>query len=289
MKKILGNILIVTVLGLGLAMIAYPASVTQIAGLAVAQTATQWNTLKDFAAGDAVTNGAGLMAPCLFNGLTCDRQRGSIANGALVDVTRLGGATTPSDAFANPTTTNVMWVLNSVFNGTTWDRVRSATQDALASTGLTANGLMGFNGSTWDRIHAVSASNNTSTTLNGALQTTQASTWSVTSTATAGTPSASKALGGGTVRHVATSVTACIAAAATAQPAIQVNLRDGAAGAGTIIRSWALAGPINTGQCVDLAPINMTGTGNTAMTLEFAAATAAGVIGTVTLTGYSTP
>ena len=43
-----------------------------------------------------------------------------------------------------------------MFNGTTWDRSRSATADALASTGMAASGLMGFNGATWDRLRTSS-------------------------------------------------------------------------------------------------------------------------------------
>ena len=38
-----------------------------------------------------------------------------------------------------------------IFNGTSWDRVRSASGDALAATGILASGNMIFNGTTWDR------------------------------------------------------------------------------------------------------------------------------------------
>lgn len=290
LKKFAGWLCIATVLGLGVAMIAYPAAVNQVAGLAIAQSATQWNQLKDMAQGDAQATGAGLFSPCLWNGLTCDRQRGSIANGAQVDVTRLGGASTPTDAFANPTTTNNLWVLNSIFNGTTWDRVRSATADALPSTGITAAGLVGWNGGSWDRLHAVSAGNNTATTINGALQVTQASTWSVTNTpAVATQATASKAAGGGTVRHVAASITVCVAANGTAQTPLLFHLRDGATGAGTILRSWAFSAPVTSSQCASITGLNITGSANTAMTIESAAAPVAAAQATVSLSGYSTP
>lgn len=319
LKKALGWLCIAIVLGLGITVLAYPQAVNQIAGLAVAQSSTQWNRLKDFAQGDAFSNGVGAFSPCLFNGVTCDRQRGTIANGAQVDVTRLGGSSTPSDAFANPTTTNVLWVLNSLFNGTTWDRARSATADALASTGLTAAGNMVFNGSAWDRqrsstgdgaaaigiqnisqhafngslfdrIRTASAITNTATTSIGVQLSTQISTWSVTNTpAVATAATASKAAGGGTVRHVATSVTVCVAANATAQVPILFHLRDGATGAGTIIRTWALSSPVTHSECNSLSALNMTGSANTAMTIESAAAPVAGSQATVTLTGYSTP
>jgi hypothetical protein len=228
------------------------------------------------------------------------------------------GAITPADAFANPTTASTMWVLNGVFNGTTWDRQREPTADALAVTGLAASANQAFNGTTWDRIRTatadalastgiqmvnsglfngttfdrwdgISATNNTATTSIGAAYVTPLSTWRVTNTANAGTPSASKATGGGTVRHVATCVSLSVGAAGTAQPVVQVNLRDGATGAGTIIRSWQLAAPANSSATVDLCGLNESGTGNTAMTLEFAAATAAATQASVTLSGYSTP
>lgn len=122
--KITGWIALMGGLLLGVSMIAFPASVTQLAGLAVAQTAGKWNVLKDMAAGDAQTSGAGLMTPCLWNGTSCDRQRGSIANGAFVDVKAFAGNVTPADAAANPSTSIYVYGLNGLFNGSTWDRWR---------------------------------------------------------------------------------------------------------------------------------------------------------------------
>jgi len=261
MNKIVGNVLIAIVFALGLAMIAYPASITQLAGLAVAQTSTQWNSLKDMAVGDAQGSGVGLWSPCLWNGVTCDRARGTIANGALTDVSRISGAITPADAFVNPTTANTMWSLNGAFNGTTWDR-----QDSVSNT------------------------NNTATTSQGTTYSTQLSTWSQTNTpAVATQATTSKASGGGSVRHVATSITACVAANTTAQTPLLIHLRDGATGAGTILRTWAISAIIGESHCVDLAGLNTTGSAATAMTLETAAAPVAAAQATVSFTGYSTP
>jgi hypothetical protein len=92
LKKVAGWACIVFVLSLGVTMLAYPAAIQSIAGLAVAQTATQWNNLKDMAAGDAQSSGVMLQSPCLFNGLTCDRQRGTITGGALVSQAASGAA-----------------------------------------------------------------------------------------------------------------------------------------------------------------------------------------------------
>lgn len=110
--------------------------------------------------------------------------------------------------------------------------------------------------------------------------------WSVNAQATAGTPSASKAAGAAGVKHVCTAISAVVAAAATAQPAVIVNLRDGATGAGTVMSAWPLAAIVNAMGVINLTGLNLVGTAATAMTLEFAGATAAGVVGSVNLVGY---
>ena len=305
------------VLTVSTAMIAFPA-ISEVAGLAVAQSSTNWNSVIDASKGDAQTQGIMGMSLYLFNGLTFDRVRGDITNGMDVDVTRISGSITPADAYANPTTANQVWSLGGVFNGTTWDRARSATADALAATGLTASGNMlfngsswdrqrtasgdnlaatgipaagnvGFDGSTWDRLIGISNTNNTAVTSQGVRYSTQLSTWSVIDTDVGATQStASKAAGGTTVRHVATGVTICRGDTAAAAPAL-IHLRDGATGAGTILRSWIIGVGAGLSECIDITGLNMTGSANTAMTLEFAAAGAATSTSTVTLTGYSTP
>lgn len=277
------------VLMVGATKVVYPA-ISQLVGLSVAQSATLWNNVADAAKGDGLTSGILAEAPMLWNGLSFDRARGSIANGQQVDVTRIAGTLTPSDAFANPTTVNNMWTLNSLFNGTTWDRIRSATADALASTGITASGLVGWNGAAFDRIRTISAANNTAATSLGSSYVTQLSTWSITNTQASGSQATvSKAAGGGTVRHVATSISACLSGTAVQAPLV-VNLRDGATGAGTVLRSWVLGiATINDAHCIDPSGLNITGSANTAMTIEFAGAGAATSTATVNLSGYNTP
>ena len=139
------------------------AAISNISGIAVQGSSIQWNNVKDASQGNALTNGLPATAVYGYNGTTWDGMPGTTANGLDVDVTRvqgtvtIAGATTPADAFANPTTALTGWTLNGVFNGTTWDRRRSATADALASTGLAASGLMGYNGATWDRLRTAPA------------------------------------------------------------------------------------------------------------------------------------
>ena len=84
---------------LGGVMVGYPA-ISSLVGLAVAQTATLWNNVKDAAVGDNLTSGILAQSTYLFNGSTFDRVRGDVTNGLDVDVTRLPGVT-PADAFAN--------------------------------------------------------------------------------------------------------------------------------------------------------------------------------------------
>jgi len=315
-SAIVGGICSTIMLTLGSAMLAFPA-ISEIAGLAVAQSSTRWNNVIDAARGDSQSSGIFGTSIYLFNGVTFDRVRGT---GGSMNVTPVG-TITPADAFANPTTAITGWSLNGVFNGTTWDRMRSATADTLAATGLQAVGNMLFNGTTWDRERTASAdnlaatgiaaagnvafdgttwdrligvsnTNNTAVTSQGVRYSTQLSTWSRTNTPAANTQAtASIAAGGGTVRHVATSITWCLATdTATAVGPIAINLRDGATGAGTIIRSWYVNISLaEESRCVDLSGLNMTGSANTAMTLEFAAAGGAATLETVSFTGYSTP
>jgi len=109
--------------------------------------------------------------------------------------------------------------------------------------------------------------------------------WAVTNQATAGTPTISKAAAAG-VRHICSGISISVAAGATAQTPVAVVLRDGATGAGTILGSWALATPVNGVAALNLTGLNIVGTVNTAMTLEFSGATATAVVGSVNLFGY---
>lgn len=121
---------------------------------------------------------------------------------------------------------------------------------------------------------------------------TQPVRWTVVSTPAAGTQaSAVKASGGGTVRHVADCV-AFSAGSTTLPPALtkfNVDLRDGASGAGTIKKSWTIVVPAETGQNVapfGLCDLGIVGSQNTAMTLEFSAGLA-NLFQDVTITGHS--
>jgi hypothetical protein len=113
--------------------------------------------------------------------------------------------------------------------------------------------------------------------------------WAVNSTPAAATQAtATKAAAAG-VRHFCTSISATLAAGATAQAAAAVlNLRDGATGAGTILWSKQVILPVNGVWEVNLGSLNIPGTAGNAMTLEFSAAGAAGTFESVSMTGYDT-
>ncbi len=121
-------------------------AVRTISGLAVAESRTIWNNLKDAAFGDNAINGIGAFGLYLFDGTNFDRARGDIANGLDVDVTRVSGTVTtttsgtitPADNLTNPTNTINSNTLNSEFDGTTWDRVRHSFSQA--TTSITSNG-----------------------------------------------------------------------------------------------------------------------------------------------------
>lgn len=134
-----------------------------------------------------------------------------------------------------------------------------------------------------------SAATLTSQSNSGASITEKGARWSVTSTPAAGTQaSASKAAGSAATRHVADCVNyASGAIAAPVATALQINLRDGASGAGTILWSKTLTIPATAAPHYDISfcGLNLIGSLGTAMTLEFSVLLAS-ESESVTLTGY---
>lgn len=144
---ILGAVLLLTT-----TKVVYPA-ISSLVGLAVAESATLWNNVRDGSAGDNLTNGLLMTSLGLWDGTNFDRARGDITNGLDVDVTRISGTVTvtgnqtPADAYANPTTAVNTIALNSTFNATTWDRLKDLGNAGDASTtgaGIPSAGCMYF-------------------------------------------------------------------------------------------------------------------------------------------------
>lgn len=165
--------------------------------------------------------------------------------------------------------------------------------DALDSTNrklqVAACGF-GFNGTAFDRLKTGSAANAAANSSAGVLLVTPTGEWAVNHTPAAATQATiTKAAGGAGVRHVCKSITATfIGLAAAAEATVLVNLRDGATGAGTILWSTRLLVTGTTGSetGVTISNLNIVGSDNTDMTLEFAAAGAANTFESVAMTGY---
>lgn len=99
--------------------------------------------------------------------------------------------------------------------------------------------------------------------------------WTVTHSPAVNTiASASKAAGGASVRLVCNAISFSVGSIGVpGTTSVTVNLRDGATGAGTVLCSWTVACPSSSGfHSVNLSGLGIIGTANTAMTLEFSAA-----------------
>jgi len=133
LRNIIGASCAAVLLVIGSVMVVHPA-VSELAGLAVAQTSTLWNNVRDAAAGDNLSNGIFATGLYLFNGTAFDRARGDTTNGLDVDVTRMpGGSFTPADGVANPTTIPGNETFGMMYNGSTWDRIRGSTTNGVLS------------------------------------------------------------------------------------------------------------------------------------------------------------
>lgn len=69
----------------------------------------------------------------MYNGATWDRVRGDTTNGVWVNCKNgcAGGSSTPTDAFANPTTAGLQMDFLMGYNGATWDRLRESIANGL--------------------------------------------------------------------------------------------------------------------------------------------------------------
>lgn len=137
--------------------------------------------------------------------------------------------------------------------------------------------------------YGVNASTESNPQNNGGTITEKGSRWSILSTpAVSVQATASKAAGGATIRHMADCVNYTAGAiAAPVATQLTLNLRDGASGAGSIIWSKTLTIPATAAPHYDFSVcgLNLAGSLNTAMTLEFSALLT-NEFESVTLTGY---
>jgi hypothetical protein len=195
--------------------------------------------------------------------------------------TEFPAAAALADSSANPTTTGVGAYLMG-WSGSTWSRTGRSIATSTDGMATTASNIAfqmvalggAFNGTTFDRTRTGSAANLSAVTQIPLL-TTPAGEWAVDSAPAAGTvASASKTAGAAGVRHVCRSInfginTAAIPPVATT---LTVVLRDGATGAGTVLRTWSIRVPASADVNVftkEISGLNIVGTAATAMTVEF--------------------
>jgi hypothetical protein len=116
---------------------------------------------------------------------------------------------------------------------------------------------------------------------------TQPGEWTLTNAPVAATQAtATRAAGGGTVRHVLKSIQASLNAVAAQGAPVTVVVRDGASGVGTILWQDRLMAPLGYSDRVSVEGLNIVGSANTAMTVEFTAAPAATNFETISASGY---
>lgn len=161
----------------------------------------------------------------------------------------------------------------------------------LGFLGIMSHGQL-FNGTAWDRARSGSAAALAAFSGIGAQISTSPGNWSINHVPAAATQATiARAAGAAGVRHVCTGIDGVLIIPPTVnQPAIQLNLRDGTTGAGTILfsRQCGIGAALAAGgmQEVSLSGLNIVGSAATAMTLEFSAAGAATTLQSVALTGY---
>lgn len=149
----------------------------------------------------------------------------------------------------------------------------------VASVGLLNNGV------SLDRLQSGSAVNLATLGGVGAAVVADRGEWSVESRPAVGVvATATRAAGGVGVRNVCRSLSASVLAIA-AQGQVDVVVRDGAAGLGAVLWSTRFALALGASDRVSLSGINIVGTANTAMTIEFLAAPAATNFEGVAMTG----
>jgi len=96
-----------------------------------------------------------------------------------------------------------------------------------------------------------------------------------------------QAAAGSGIRNVCKRITASIGAAATASGPVTVVLRDGATGVGTVLFTATMSCIAQGQSVVDIDNLQIAGTANTAMTVEFTAAGAAATVESVFMQGYT--
>ena len=111
--------------------------------------------------------------------------------------------------------------------------------------------------------------------------------WTVNNTPAVNTQATASKAARANARHVCTGITATLATGSAATTIVSVNLRDGASGAGNVLWTGVLSAPVNTSAPpIELSGLQIMGSVNTAMTLEFSGAGGATSQESVSLQGF---
>lgn len=178
----------------------------------------------------------------------------------------LTGASALSDAAGNPTAP-LVGANHMLWDTTQWLRSKAAALATMPTSSTT-----------------------TARAIVGAQLVEKSSRFSVVHNPAAGSQATASIAAESGVRHVADCVS--FSGAATTNPsatALTINLRDGATGAGTIIWTYEVVATAATGNLVpahSICGLNLVGTTNTAMTLEYSALLA-NLIESVSVSGYN--
>lgn len=168
-------------------------------------------------------------------------------------------------------------------------RFQSDSSDAIPTGNGTLSVMsygMLFNGAAWDRARSLDATNLAAFSGQGGLIAAPPGEWSVEHRPAVSTQATiTRAAGAAGVRHVCRSINASLVAVA-AQTVVDVLLRDGATGAGTVLWSTRVSAPAGGNVQVQISGLNIVGSAATAMTLEFSAAPVATNFEGVAMTGY---
>jgi hypothetical protein len=180
--------------------------------------------------------------------------------------TSVSGAQALSDTLGNPTAP-LLGAGDLLWDTSQWVRHKSAALTTFpASTTTTARNIV------------------------GAAIAEKSSRWSVISNPAASSQATASIAAEASVRHVVDCVS--FSAGATTNPAataLTINVRDGATGAGTVIWTYQVVITAATGNLVpahSICGLNLVGTTNTAMTLEFSALLT-NLIESVSISGYN--
>jgi hypothetical protein len=134
------------------------------------------------------------------------------------------------------------------------------------------------------------ATTTTARNIVGAAIMEKSSRWTVISNPAASSQATASIAAEASVRHVVDCVSfSAVAVVAPVLTALTINVRDGATGAGTVLWTFQVMSPAATGQAVvphSICGLNLVGTTNTAMTLEFSALLT-NLIESVSISGYN--